>query len=101
MNIFDKLFEGKVNPSQLKRVDTPESAKFENEISEAMEMFEKRLSRSEYSELECMCSSLHELFELEYPRYFEYGFKLGVALQGRAAFGDWEFAEDAGQDDED
>ena len=93
MNIFEKLFEGRVNPSQLKRVDTPESDKLMEEISQSMEMFEKRLSKSEFSELECMYSTLHEYLEMEYPRYFEHGFKLAITLQGAAAFNNWEFEE--------
>ena len=49
-------------------------------------------------ELSRNCNNFY--LELGYPRYFEYGFKLGVGLQRRSTFGDWEFAEVYGAEDE-
>ena len=80
MNMIEKLYQGKIIPSTTKRPDSVKSMELDAEIYEYMKMFERKLAKPDFEELELLFSLVNDRKDLDYQHYFTHGFKLAISL---------------------
>jgi len=78
--ILEKMYEGKIYPDELIIPKDPEYHTINKKISEALEMWKKRLSEDDFEQLEALLDLRRKSSSMDAAESFMYGFKLGAAI---------------------
>lgn len=79
-SILDELFSGRIYPDELIISKDPEYHPLNKKISEAMEMWKKKLSEDDFEQLEALLDLRCKSSSMDAAASFVYGFKLGAAI---------------------
>jgi len=78
--VLEELYDGNIYPDELIISKDPEYQPLNKKISEAMEMWKKKLSEDDYEQLEALMDLHSKSSSMDATASFVYGFKLGAAI---------------------
>ena len=78
--ILEELYDGNIYPDELIISKDPEYRPLNKKISEAMEMWKKKLSEGDFEQLEALLDLRCKSSSLDATASFMYGFRLGAVI---------------------
>ncbi|WP_227011649.1 DUF6809 family protein [Paenibacillus lutimineralis] len=86
--LIESLYHGCLIPEEQVVPKDPQYRECSKKLSEAMEVWKKRMSAEEFSKLEELLDLQQEIQGMEMASAFTYGFKLGALMIIEVHFGD-------------
>lgn len=79
-SILEELYGGNINPDELIVSKDPEYRPLNKRISDTLDIWKKKLSENDYSQLESLLDLCSKSSSMEASESFMYGFKLGALI---------------------
>lgn len=94
-SILEELYGGEICPAEQIVPKDPEYRKTNRKLSDAMDAWEKKLSKDDFEQLKTLLDLCFSVGSMEAASSFVYGFRLGAGIAAEA-LGQGELARETG-----
>ncbi|MFM9282229.1 DUF6809 family protein [Paenibacillus jiagnxiensis] len=79
-NVLESLYYGDLVPHEKSASQSPEYRLLNEQITESLNHWKKKLAEEDFNELEALTDLYHQVQGIDMASSFTYGFKLGAAM---------------------